>query len=98
MGRRRIQFFTVDRLVNNRPIKFKFDNGPQVSLIPKQFFNNKTLHVSDNKRPRHYAFDGGEFTGYCKILKGLYGLADLLTIFQEKLEKTLAKNYGLGYT
>ena len=32
---------------------------------------------------------GGEFTGYYRFLKGFYGLADIPTIFQERIDKTL---------
>ena len=32
---------------------------------------------------------GREFTGYYRFLKGFYGLADIPTIFQERIDKTL---------
>ena len=32
---------------------------------------------------------GGEFTGYYRFLKGFYGLEDIPTIFQERIDKTL---------
>ena len=32
---------------------------------------------------------GGEFTGYYRFLKGFYGLTDIPTIFQERIDKTL---------
>ena len=32
---------------------------------------------------------GGDFTGYYRFLKGFYGLADIPTIFQERIDKTL---------
>ena len=32
---------------------------------------------------------GGEFTGYFRFLKGFCGLADIPTIFQERIDKTL---------
>ena len=36
-----------------------------------------------------FTVTGGEFTGYYRFLKRLYGLADILTIFQERIDKTL---------
>ena len=30
-----------------------------------------------------------DFTGYCRFLKGFYGLADIPTIFQERIDTTL---------
>ena len=35
------------------------------------------------------AITGGNFTGYYRFLKGFYGLADIPTIFQEKIDQTL---------
>ena len=36
---------------------------------------------------------GGDFTGYYRFLKGFYGLADIPTIFQEKIDHTLANKH-----
>ena len=36
-----------------------------------------------------FTITGGEFTGYYRFLKGFYGLADIPTIFQERIDKTL---------
>ena len=36
-----------------------------------------------------FTVTGGEFTGYYRFLKGFYGLADIPTIFQERIDKTL---------
>ena len=36
-----------------------------------------------------FTITGGEFTGYYRLLKGFYGLADIPTIFQERIDKTL---------
>ena len=36
-----------------------------------------------------FAKTGGNFTGYYSFLKGFYGLADITTIFQEKIDQTL---------
>ena len=35
-----------------------------------------------------FTVTGGEFTGYYRFLKGFYGLADIPTIFQERIDKT----------
>ena len=40
-----------------------------------------------------FAVTGGNFTGYYQFLKGFYGLADILTIFQEQIDQTLENNY-----
>ena len=36
-----------------------------------------------------FAVTGGNFTGYYRFLKGFFGLADIPTIFQEKIDQTL---------
>ena len=36
---------------------------------------------------------GGDFTGYCRLIKGFYGLADTPTIFQEKIDQTLENKH-----
>ena len=36
-----------------------------------------------------FAVTGGNFTGWYRFLKGFYGLADIPTIFQEKIDKAL---------
>ena len=36
-----------------------------------------------------FTITGGEFTGYYRFLKRFYGLADIPTIFQERIDKTL---------
>ena len=55
------------------------------------------LPLSKNRGPMHI-WTGGNFTGYYRFLKGFYGLADIPTIFQEKIVKTLEKNTGHGQT
>ena len=40
-----------------------------------------------------FAVTGGNFTGYYRFLKGFYGLADIPTIFQEKIDQTLENNH-----
>ena len=36
-----------------------------------------------------FTITGGEFTGFYRFLKGFFGLADIPTIFQERIDKTL---------
>ena len=36
-----------------------------------------------------FAITGGKFSGYYRFKKGFYGLADIPTIFQEKIDRTL---------
>ena len=45
----------------------------------------------DEKTKKFYMLtvSGGEFTGSYRFLKGVYGLADIPTIFQEQIDKIL---------
>ena len=46
--------------------------------------------LSDNeKKYAIFTVTGGEFTGYYRFVKGFYGLADIPTIFQERIDRTL---------
>ena len=40
-----------------------------------------------------FAITGGNFTGYYRFLEGFYGLADIPTIFQEKIDQTLENKH-----
>ena len=40
-----------------------------------------------------FAVTGGNFTGYYRLLKGFYGLVDIPTIFQEKIDQTLENKH-----
>ena len=40
-----------------------------------------------------FAVPGGDFTGYYRFLKGVYGLAEIPTIFQEKIDQTLENKH-----
>ena len=40
-----------------------------------------------------FAVTGGDYTGYYRFLKGFYGLADILTIFQEKIDQKLENKH-----
>ena len=40
-----------------------------------------------------FAVTGGNFTGYFRFLKSFYGLTDIPTIFQEKIDQTLENKH-----
>ena len=48
------------------------------------------MKSSDQRtRQRVFAITGGKFSGYYRFKKAFYGLADIPTIFQEKIDRTL---------
>ena len=48
-----------------------------------------TTVIEARNGPGIFAITGGNFTGYYIFLKEFYGLADIPTIFQEKIDQTL---------
>ena len=40
-----------------------------------------------------FAVTGGNFTGFYRFLNGFYGLADIPTIFEENIDKTLKNKH-----
>ena len=40
-----------------------------------------------------FAITGGNFTGYYRFLNGFYGLADIPSFFQEKIDQTLENKH-----
>ena len=43
----------------------------------------------ETSRQSVFAITGGNFSGYYRFKKGFYGLADIPTKFQEKIDRTL---------
>ena len=43
----------------------------------------------DTKNLCIFTVTGGNFTGYYRFSKGFYGLADILTLFQERIDTSL---------
>ena len=43
----------------------------------------------ETSRQSVFAITGGNFSGYYRFKKGFYGLADIPTIFQENIDRTL---------
>ena len=43
----------------------------------------------ETSRQRVFAITGANFSGYYRFKKGFYGLADIATIFLEKIDRTL---------
>ena len=50
----------------------------------------------DENTKNHCIFTvtGGDFTGYYRFLEGFYGLADMPTIFQERIDTTLEHKHN----
>ena len=59
-----------------------------ISTIDLEYaFGQIKLHPETRKHC-NIEINGGEATGYYQFKKGFYGLSDMPTIFQEKIDKT----------
>ena len=60
--------------------------------ITKLYFDYAYGQIKLNENTKNlciFIVTGGEFTGYYRFLKGFYGLADIPTLFQERIDRTL---------
>ena len=82
-------------------ISRKIADGPADELwISKFDLNYAYAQLQFSKQAMDqciFAVTGGNFTGYYRFLNGFYGLADVPTIFQEKIDQTLENNTQLGW-
>ena len=69
----------------------KDENMPlYISTIDLEYaFGQISLHPETRKHCNIAIIGGGGATGYYQFKKGFYGLSDMPTIFQEKIDKTL---------
>ena len=60
-----------------------------ISKIDLDYAYGQTKLSEETSRQCVFALTGGKFSGYYRFKKGFYGLADIPTIFQEKIDRTL---------
>ena len=61
--------------------------------LPMDYAYGQLLLSRDARNLCIFALTGGNFTGYYRFPKGFYGLADIPTIFQEKIDQTLENKH-----
>ena len=78
-------------------ISRKISDGPADEIWISKFdldYAYGQLLLSREARNRCiFAATGGNFTGYYRFMKGFHGLADIPTIFQEKIDQTLENKH-----
>ena len=86
---RKAQMPIMEELISR--ISRKIADGPADKVwISKLDLENAYGQLKLSRRAMDlciFAVTGGNFTGYYRFLKGFYGLADIPTVFQEKLTK-----------
>ena len=60
-----------------------------ISKIDLDYAYGQMILSEETSRQCVFAITGGNFSGYYRFKKGFYGLADIPTIFEEKIDRTL---------
>ena len=81
----------MEELISRISRKISEETEGEITITKLDFdYAYGQLKLDDQTRNLYiFTVTGGEFTGYLRFLKGFYGLADIPTIFQERLDKTL---------
>ena len=81
----------MKKLLNQISVEISRDRTLQLfmSKIDLDYAYGQMKLSEETSRQCVFAITGGKFSGYYRFKKGFYGLADVPTIFQEKIDRTL---------
>ena len=81
----------MEELLNQILVEITKDRTKElrISKIDLDYANGQMMLSEETSRQCVFAITGGHFSGYYRFKKGFYGLADIPTIFQEKIDRTL---------
>ena len=81
----------MEELLNQISVEITKDRTKElrVSKIDLDYAYGQMMLSEETSRQCVFAITGGNFSGYYLFKKGFYGLADIPTIFQEKIDRTL---------
>ena len=81
----------LEELLNQISVEITRDRTVQIfiSKIDLDYAYEQMKLSEETSRQCVFALTGGNFSGYYRFKKGFYGLADIPTIFQEKIDRTL---------
>ena len=81
----------MEELLNQISVEVTRDRTLQlfISKIDLDYAYGQNKLFEETSRQCVFAVTGAKFSGYYRLKKGFYGLADIPTIFQEKLVRTL---------
>ena len=81
----------MEELLNQISVEITRDQTSQLfmSKIDLDYAYGQMKLSEETSRQCVFALTGGNFSGYYRFKKGFYGLADIPTIFQEKIDRTL---------
>ena len=88
---RRPHMPNMEELLNQISIEISWDRTLQLfmSKIDLDYIYGQMKLSEETSRQCVFAITGAKFSGYYRFKKGFYGLADIPTIFQEKIDRTL---------
>ena len=89
--KRKAQMPNVEELISriSRKISEGEDGEVLATKLDFDYAYGQIKLDDDTKNLCIFTVTGGNFTGYYRFLKGFYGLADIPTIFQERIDTTL---------
>ena len=81
----------MEELLNQISVEITRDRTKElnISKIDLDYAYGQMKLSKETRRQCVFAITGGKFSGYYRFKKGFYGLADIPTIFQEKIDRTL---------
>ena len=81
----------MEELLNQISVEITRDRTKElmISKIDLDYAYGQMKLSKETSRQCVFAITGGKFSGYYRFRKGFYGLADIPTIFQEKIDRTL---------
>ena len=81
----------MEELLNQISVEITRDRTMQlfISKIDLDYAYGQMKLSEETSRQCVFALTGGKFSGYYRFKKGFYGHADIPTIFQEKIDRTL---------
>ena len=81
----------MEELLNQISVEITRDRTAQLfmSKIDLDYAYGQMKLSEETSRQCVFALTEGNFSGYYRFKKGFYGLADIPTIFQEKIDRTL---------
>ena len=81
----------MEELLNQSSVEITRDRTKELmmSKIDLDYAYGQMKLSKETSRQCVFAITGGKFSGYYRFKKGFYGLADIPTIFQEKIDRTL---------
>ena len=93
--KRKAQMPNMEELISR--ISRKIADGPAdeiwISKFDLEYAYGQLILSKSARNLCIFAVTGRNFTGYYRFLKGFYGLADIPTIFQEKIDQTLENKH-----